>query len=313
MNKRIKRALSLLIGTLTLVSFAGCSKVGQNEKAVSASIAVDKQAEAAKADAEQEASKGNIQEDAEKAAEGNIINTSETSKDNKTAGTSNKPEETKASEQVKASKKVKVSEENIEDDTEYIASKFRIPVISGLENKAIETKLNDMFKEEALNHKAEIEKIAKENFEVSKKDKEIPFLKHGAGSDYTVRYNKNNILSITMELSQYTGGAHGGAVKIGYNIDLKTGKILLLPDIFEEGFDYKGVISSEILKAIEKDKNAYFQGAAATVKGINENRPYYIEDGNIVIYFGQYEIAPYAAGMPEFKIPFSKLKLKSDL
>ncbi|MBF7084764.1 DUF3298 domain-containing protein, partial [Desulfallas sp. Bu1-1] len=42
-------------------------------------------------------------------------------------------------------------------------------------------------------------------------------------------------------------------------------------------------------------------------QSISENHPYYIKDNYIVLCFGAYEIAPYAAGMPEFKIPIDLL------
>jgi len=32
-----------------------------------------------------------------------------------------------------------------------------------------------------------------------------------------------------------------------------------------------------------------------------------INNDGLIIYFGEYEIAPYAAGMPSFNIPFSEI------
>lgn len=226
----------------------------------------------------------------------------------------NKLKETiKDDEKANAAAEVKISEEKVESDNEYVAVGIKFPVISGLKDKDLETKLNATFKDNALKFKKNIEDMAKADFEATKKDKEIVFRKYEVNTEYTVRYNKNNILSITMIYYQYTGGAHGGSNQVAYNIDLKTGKTLLLPDIFEEGFDYKNVIINEIVKAIEEKKEDYFDYSVNVVKAIDENKSYYIENGNIVVYFGQYEIAPYAAGIPEFKIPFSKLKFKKGL
>ncbi|MFA7078597.1 MAG: RsiV family protein [Syntrophomonas sp.] len=46
-----------------------------------------------------------------------------------------------------------------------------------------------------------------------------------------------------------------------------------------------------------------------------ENQSYYIQNGVLVVYFSQYEIAPYAAGIPEFKIPLSNFQdgIRADL
>jgi len=38
-------------------------------------------------------------------------------------------------------------------------------------------------------------------------------------------------------------------------------------------------------------------------QGIAPEQNYYLDGENLFIYFNQYEIAPYAAGIREFKIP----------
>ena len=37
--------------------------------------------------------------------------------------------------------------------------------------------------------------------------------------------------------------------------------------------------------------------------GIDKQQSFYIKDGHLVVYFGLYEIAPYVAGIQEFKLP----------
>jgi hypothetical protein len=208
---------------------------------------------------------------------------------------------------------IEVSEKKIVSENDYLKTSLQYPSISGMKDKSIETKLNQMFEKSALDFQKSIEESAKSGYEEYLKDKSIPFYKYEAVTEYTVTYNKNNILSIKMPYYQFTGGAHGGTNQIGYNIDLNTGKVMLLSDLFEKDFDYKTFISTEILNTIKKGENFYFEDFEKVIKGIDKNRSYYIEDGNVVIYYGQYEIAPYAAGMPEFRIPFSKLKLRADL
>ena len=41
---------------------------------------------------------------------------------------------------------------------------------------------------------------------------------------------------------------------------------------------------------------------------IKDNQKFYIQDKSIVIFFDLYEIAPYAAGIPEFPIDIEKIK-----
>ena len=85
-------------------------------------------------------------------------------------------------------------------------------------------------------------------------------------------------------------------------------KILTLDNLFKEGIDYKKVINEEIrmqieelIKSDEQNKGVY------EFKGIDDKQKFYIQDDNIVVYFDLYNIAPYAAGIPEFIININKI------
>ena len=82
-------------------------------------------------------------------------------------------------------------------------------------------------------------------------------------------------------------------------------ELLSLDDLFVSGYDYKSVINGEIKKKIADSPEKYFE-SADKFKGIDDNQGYYIEDDAIVIYYQQYDIAPYVAGIPEFKIQLNK-------
>lgn len=121
-------------------------------------------------------------------------------------------------------------------------------------------------------------------------------------SIYELKYNRNGLTSFYIDYYQFTGGAHGITTRITYVHDNDKGKILALKDIFKEGYDYKTIINKQISKEIEDNKDKYFEGKEGFL-GINENQKYYIEEGNLVIVYGLYEIAPYVAGIIEFRIP----------
>ena len=74
-----------------------------------------------------------------------------------------------------------------------------------------------------------------------------------------------------------------------------------IKDIFKENFNYKDVINNEISRQISKDPDRYFTGKDG-FNGINDNQNFYIKNGTLVVYFGLYEIAPYASGISEFII-----------
>jgi len=98
-------------------------------------------------------------------------------------------------------------------------------------------------------------------------------------------------------------------VKIPHNFDFNQGKEVKLSDLFKKGSRYQQVIVEEIVKQIKKEPDIYFENAIDVVKELKNSQPYYLTPKGIVVYYGLYEIAPYAAGIREFLIPFSALKL----
>jgi len=124
-----------------------------------------------------------------------------------------------------------------------------------------------------------------------------------------VKKNTGNAISILIKYYKYSGGAHGYYEYVPYNIDLRDGNNLTLKEIFKKDVDYKEIIDKEIQNQIkelgkkEKDLDKIYD-----FYGIKENQKFYLEDGKIVIYFDLYDIAPYAAGIPEFPIIVDDIK-----
>jgi ABC-type Fe3+-hydroxamate transport system substrate-binding protein len=69
--------------------------------------------------------------------------------------------------------------------------------------------------------------------------------------------------------------------------------------------NYKEVIVHHVRDQIIKNPNVYFKEAMETVKDFTDEQPFYITPKGIVVVYGLYEIAPYAAGIQEFLVPFS--------
>ena len=97
-----------------------------------------------------------------------------------------------------------------------------------------------------------------------------------------------------------------------YNIDLVTGKELTLTDLLgENAYEYaEAEVLKQINQMIEKNPNLCFWGINDSecmgdeFIGVTESTPFYINaDGNIVISYNKYDIAPGAMGIVEFEIP----------
>ncbi|WP_163195672.1 DUF3298 and DUF4163 domain-containing protein [Clostridium thermarum] len=201
--------------------------------------------------------------------------------------------------------KVQVTEKVIKEDTEALLVDIKLPVISGLTNKDIEKNLNSKFETEAMKLKSSLEEEAKGALQDSK-DNNLEFHKYEVNTSYKVNYNRNDFLSITVVYYRYTGGAHGLSYMKGYNIDLKTGHNYSLSQCFDKNFNYKEIIDEVVLNEMKANRELYFEDVINDFKGIEKDHPFYIEEGNLVVYFAEYEIAPYAHGIPEFRVPLSK-------
>ncbi len=114
--------------------------------------------------------------------------------------------------------------------------------------------------------------------------------------------NNSDVISFYIDYYQFSGGAHGVTTRMSYNIDNLTGNKIQLKDMFKDNYNYKDIINKEINRQISKDPDRYFSGKDG-FNGIVDNQNFYVKNNTIVIYFGLYEIAPYASGISEFIIP----------
>ncbi|WMJ88944.1 WG repeat-containing protein [Anaerocolumna sp. MB42-C2] len=104
------------------------------------------------------------------------------------------------------------------------------------------------------------------------------------------------------------GAAHGMPSSDYYFIDINTGEFYDLSDLFKENTDYakkiNEIINTKIQEQSKSEDSFIFPDS---FKGISENQYFKLTEDSLVIYFYPYEIAPYAAGFPEFEISFEQL------
>lgn len=138
-----------------------------------------------------------------------------------------------------------------------------------------------------------------------------PFNPHGAFLNYSVTYNENCVLSFYYDTYTYTGGAHGTTLRLADTYGLNTGREIPLSAYFQDKVNYRKKVLQIILDEADKrnkeDPNLYFDDYRSLIKKYFNEQSYYLTPDGIVIFYGQYEIAPYAVGMPEFLIPYSQI------
>ena len=129
-------------------------------------------------------------------------------------------------------------------------------------------------------------------------------------------YYDDHLLSLRITEYDYTGGAHGSTVNSYYVMDRKTGQKLLLGDIVDlNNTDFKSLVVKYLKEKISKNPEMFFEGAEQNIENGYQNNEfnYYLTKEGVGVEFGQYEIAPYAAGMQDIVIPYDELKLKVDV
>ncbi|MFD3448825.1 DUF3298 and DUF4163 domain-containing protein [Microbacteriaceae bacterium 4G12] len=193
-----------------------------------------------------------------------------------------------------------------EGKSPYFEYELNIPKFSSLNNTSFEKKLNLYYQAKIMNFKKKLEKEAKKYYDVADQQSTTlhPYI---ANTDYKITYKKLPLLSLYMNYYQYTGGAHGIYEWKANTFDIEEGKELLLEDLFKKESNYKDIIRQEVVRQIEKNKDHFFPDAAEQVEKA-EHFKFFLEPDHLVIYFPLYEIAPYAVGIQQFRIPYTMLQ-----
>lgn len=132
--------------------------------------------------------------------------------------------------------------------------------------------------------------------------------------DYDVKYQKSPVLSL--ELTTAKGWMAASEERHYYNLNILEGKELKLEDLLGE--DYINICNAEIDRQIREQiaddpRLSYFgygdnELTDAGFRTIDENTDFYINsDGQVVIVFPEYSIAPGYMGWREFAVGEAKL------
>jgi rubrerythrin len=183
---------------------------------------------------------------------------------------------------------------------------LRIPVIKGLNNQNVQRQINNAIESDIEEFRNQMQHAAEEGSALAKSQGKS-FIPYIASTNYSVTYDKNSILSISILYHEYVGGKNV-YIRAPYNFDIRNGKSLGLREIFKPGVNYREILNREIRRQLQSNPSIYPPDAAANFKGIAEDQPYYLEGDNLVVYFGFNQIAPTVSEIPVIRIPISRVK-----
>ena len=168
----------------------------------------------------------------------------------------------------------------------------RYPQVEGLPDSAIQKNINEQLESQFTESRANIT------------------VEDGLSVDDSFKASlTKNLLTISMSgYDYYEGAAHGMPLKDFFYIDITTGNFYRFKDLFLQGSDYKTFLDEFIRTKISEADPEEYMFFPDSFTGITDSPYFYLKEDSIVIYFYPYEIAPYAAGFPEFEISFEELK-----
>ncbi|MFA5936054.1 MAG: DUF3298 and DUF4163 domain-containing protein [Patescibacteria group bacterium] len=185
------------------------------------------------------------------------------------------------------------------------------PRMNGFVDADIQAAFNELIEQRVQDRIAEFRKI---QGEFENESSEIPnepnwFL----GQDFDVYTGAFGRFSIVMEGSEYTGGAHPNAFYDTVVFDLSTKKEVMFKDLFtspEEGLVF--VSDYAITELTERNTQAEFTDDEWMQSGAGPKEDnyttWYLTEKELVIIFTPYQVAAYAAGPSEVRIPYDAMK-----
>ena len=122
---------------------------------------------------------------------------------------------------------------------------------------------------------------------------------------FKVTHQEDCIVSLYLDQYQYTGGAHGNTLRSSATWNLETCRQLGLNQLVFCPPDMKSFLFAAVEAQIKKEPELYFEDYPKLIRETFQKDQFYSTPRGLVLYYQQYDIAPYASGIREFLIPFS--------
>lgn len=197
----------------------------------------------------------------------------------------------------------------IDTNTEQIT--VNQPSISNTGNTELEKRVNNEIQKKIDAIVAQARQEAKQNQQQAIAQGQNPADMIPVTLDITYEIKSSNEKTLSFVINKTETAADSFTEQIFYNLDLASGKDLTLADVL--GPDYKQIADKTIQDTIDQrvkedpEKWAYFVPTSDMpdegFHGISDNQKFYIDtDGNVVISFDEFEVAPGFMGIQDFQV-----------
>lgn len=194
---------------------------------------------------------------------------------------------------------IQVREVILTSSTEYLNTNIKVPQIVGMLDTKAQEEINSNILSNAKKDLALWEKDASEAA-AEAKQAGFEFRPYELNIIYELKENgtgnSSGIISLVVTSQGDTGGTGMPRVDT-YNVfNKEQAQQITLSDFF--GDDFKKELNAGILAKINEEPENYF---VEEFKGIDDEQSFYIENGEVVVVFPKYSIAPGSSGTPEFR------------
>ncbi len=122
-----------------------------------------------------------------------------------------------------------------------------------------------------------------------------------------VTYANEKLFSVSLNSYRFTGGAHPNTFTSMFNFDLDGGRLLSVDDIVVDYEAFKKIAEEIFRFERQIDPEVPLQEAGFFMESFQLSTNFAFTSEGIKLYYNPYEIAPYAAGITEIIIPYSRL------
>jgi len=125
--------------------------------------------------------------------------------------------------------------------------------------------------------------------------------------DYAVVFFDKNLLVLELYGYNYPfGAAHGMPSRVYVHLNLANGDMYALKDLFKPGASYTQRLTEIVKKQIATNPEYDYVFPDSKVE-VKPDQLFFVNRDALNILFPPYEIAPYVAGFPTFKIPYAEI------
>lgn len=151
------------------------------------------------------------------------------------------------------------------------------------------------------------EELAREDYAWAK-ESGYEFMIHSDEFSVSDVYQTETLVSVVGGGSQFGGGAHPNNYMMAWNYDVERGEFITLDDLTDDPLKLRGFVAWEIIDQINErgESDWYYDDYMDTIEQAQEFH-FWFDAKGLHIWFPEYDIAPHAAGIPMFDIPYSDI------